>query len=133
MLTIDADDNSMVMEVAYFISALDAVNFMSAVWNNASADTIQNCFFCSLTLAVPDEAFLGFFLDEVPASFTQDTYAQCVNLDDNLEITGLQDDADICKEVLLNKQADNDATNEENSADATIVILPKNKEVLRNN
>ena len=62
MLTIDADENSMVMEVP-----LDAVNFMSAALNNVSADTIQNCFFHCLTLAVPDEPFLGFPLDEVPA------------------------------------------------------------------
>ena len=64
-------------------------------------------------------------MDEVSASFTQETYAQYVNLGDNLEITRLQDDADICKEVLQNKQAENDTTNEENSADTTTVIPPK--------
>ena len=69
-------------------------------------------------------------MDEVPASFSQEICAQYVDLDDVLEITGLQDDADICKEVLQNKQAVNDTTNKENSADATTVILPKNKEVL---
>ena len=130
VLTIDAEENSRATEVARSISALDTVNFMSAAWNNVSADTIQNCFFCSLTSAVPDEPFLGFPLEEVPALFTQVTYAQYVNLDDNLEITGLQDDANICKEVLQNKQAENDTTNEENFADATTVISPKNKEVL---
>ena len=30
----------MVTEVACSISALDAINFMSAVWNNVSADSI---------------------------------------------------------------------------------------------
>ena len=69
-----------------------------------SANTIHNCLFRSLTPAAPDESFLGFPLDEVPASFTQETYAEYVNLDDNLEITCLQDDADICEEVLQNKQ-----------------------------
>ena len=106
MLTIDADENSTATEVARSISALDAVNFMSAAWNDVSADTIRNCFFCSLTPAVPDEPFLGFPSDEVPASFAQETYAQYVDLDDNFETTGLQDDADICKEVLQNKQAE---------------------------
>ena len=73
VLTIDADENSMATEVAHSISALDAINFMSTTWNNVSTDTIRNCFFCSLTLAVPDEPFLGLLLDEVPTLFTQET------------------------------------------------------------
>ena len=40
VLTIDVDENSTATEVAQSISALDAVNFMSAAWNNVSADTI---------------------------------------------------------------------------------------------
>ena len=100
VLTIDADENSTATKVDCSISALDSVNFMSAAWNDVSADTIRNCFFRSLIPTVPDESFLGFPSDEVPTSFTQETYAQYVNLNDNLEITGLQDDADICKEVL---------------------------------
>ena len=80
-----------------------------------------------MTPAIPDEPFFGFSLDDIPASFSKETYAQYVNLDDNREITGLQDDADNCKEVLQNKKAENDTTNEENSADATTVIPSKNK------
>ena len=96
VLTIDADENSTAMEVAQSISALDEVNFVSATWNDVSADAIRNCFFHSLTPATPDEPFLGFPSDEFLPLFTQETYIQCVNLDD-FEITGVQDDADICK------------------------------------
>ena len=45
-------------------------------------------------------------------------------------MTGVQDDADICEEVLQNKQVETDDDNEESSADATAVTPPKNKEVL---
>ena len=77
-----------------------------------SADTIWNCFFRGLITAVPDEPFLEFPSDEVPASFTQETFAQYVNFDDNLEITGLQNDADISEAVLQNKQVENNDSNE---------------------
>ena len=100
VLRIDADKNSMMTKVACSISVLDAVNFMSTTWNDVSADAIQNCFFHSLTPAVPDEPFLGFPSDEVPALFIQETYTQYINLNDNLEITGIQDVANICKKVL---------------------------------
>ena len=103
MLTIDADKNSTATAVARSISALDAVNFMSAAWNDVSADAIRNCLFRSLTSTVPDDPFLGSTSDEVSASFIQEAYAQYVNLDNNLEITGLQDDVDICDKVLQNK------------------------------
>ena len=86
LLTIDADENSM---VTFYFCILDAVNFMSAVWNDVFSDTIRNCFFRSLTPAVPDEPFLGFSLDEVPTLFTQETYTQYVNLNNNFEVTGL--------------------------------------------
>ena len=65
-------------------------------------------------------SLFGFPLDKVPTLFTQETYAQYVNRDDNLEITGLQDDANIYKEVLQNKQAENNTTNEGNSADTLL-------------
>ena len=45
-------------------------------------------------------------------------------------MTGVQDDADICEEVLQNKQVEADDVNKESSADATAVTPPKNKEVL---
>ena len=128
VLAIDADENSTATEVARSISALDAVNFMSAAWNDVSTDTIRNCFFRSLTPAVPNEPFLS--SDEIPTSFTQETYTQFVSLDDDLEVTGVQDDGDICEEVLQNKQVETDDDNEESSADATAVTPPKNKEVL---
>ena len=130
VLAIDADENSTATEVAWSISALDTVNFISAAWNDVSADTIRNCFFRSLTPAVPDELFLGFSADEVPPSCTQETYTQYVSLDDDLEVTGVQDDAGICEEVLQNKQVEADDVNEESSADATAVTPPKNKQVL---
>ena len=129
VLAINADENSTATEVARSISALDAVNFISAAWNDVSADTIRNCFFRSLTPAVPNEPCLGFSADEVPPSFTQETYTHYVSLDDDLEVKGVQDDADIC-EVLQNKQVEADDVNEESSADATEVTPPKNKEVL---
>ena len=40
VLAIDADENSTATEVAQSISALDAVNFVSAAWDDVSADTI---------------------------------------------------------------------------------------------
>ena len=73
---------------------------MSATWNDVSADTIQNCFFHSLTPATPNEPFLGFTADEVPPSFMRETYMQYVNFDDGLEVTGVQDDTDICAGVF---------------------------------
>ena len=78
VLTIDADENSAATEVAWSISTLDAVNFMSAAWNNVSADTIQNCFFCSLTSALSNEPFIRFSSNEVPPSFMQKTYTHTV-------------------------------------------------------
>ena len=45
-------------------------------------------------------------------------------------MTGVQDDADICEEVLQHKQVETDDVNEESSADATAVTPTKNKEVL---
>ena len=113
--------------MARSISALDAVNFISTAWNDVSADTIRNCFFRSLTPTVPDGPFLGFSADEVPPSLTQETYTQYVSLDDDLEVTGVQDDADICEEA---KQVEADDVNEESSDDATAVTPPKNEEVL---
>ena len=71
--------------MARSISALDAVNFISAAWNDVFADTIRNRFFRSPTSAVPDEPFLEFPSDEVPPSLTQETYIQYVNLDDALK------------------------------------------------
>ena len=112
VLTIDADENSTATDVVRSISVLDAVNFMSATWNDASADTIRNCFFRSLTPATPDESFLRFRADEVTSLFTQETYTQYVNLDDGLKVTGVQDDTDICAEVLQNKQVETDDVNE---------------------
>ena len=103
---------------------------MSAAWNDVSADTIWNCFFCSPTPATPDEPFLGSTAGEVPPSFMQETYTQYVNLDDGLEVTGVQDDTDICAEVLHNKQVETDDVNEESPVDATALTPPKNKEVL---
>ena len=103
---------------------------MNAAWNDVSADTIQNCFFCSLTPATPDEPFLRFTADEVPPSCMQETYTQYVNLDDGLEVTGVQDDTDICAEVLHIKQVETDDVNEESPVDATAFTPPKNKEVL---
>ena len=44
VLTIDADQNSMAMEVAWSISALDAVNFMSAAWNNVLQTQFETVF-----------------------------------------------------------------------------------------
>ena len=124
------DENSTATEVARSISALDAVNFMSAAWNDVSTDTIRNCFFHSLTPAVPDEPFLGFSSDEIPPSFMHEMYTQYVSLDDDLEVTGVQDDADICEEVLQHNQVETDDVNEKCSAGATAVTPPKNKEVL---
>ena len=69
-------------------------------------------------------------MDEVPPSFTQETYTQYVNLDDDFEITGVHDDVHICEEVVQNNQVENDDANEENSADATVVIPPISKKVL---
>ena len=63
---------------------------MSAAWNDISADTIRNCFFHSLTSAVSDKPFLGFSFNEVPPLFTQETYTQCVNFDNALEVTGFK-------------------------------------------
>ena len=60
----------------------------------------------------------------------QETYTQYVNLDDGLEVTGVQDDTDICAEVLHNKQVETDDVNEESPVDATALTTPKNKEVL---
>ena len=40
VLTIDADENCTATDVVQSISVLDAVNFMSAAWNDVSADTI---------------------------------------------------------------------------------------------
>ena len=40
VLAIDAYENSTATEVARSISALDAVSFISAAWNDVSADTI---------------------------------------------------------------------------------------------
>ena len=60
----------------------------------------------------------------------QETYTQYVNLDDGLEVTGVQDDTDICAEVLHNKQVETDDVNEESPVDATALTPPKNIEVL---
>ena len=125
VLTIDAGENCTATDVIRSISALDAVNFMSAAWNDVSADTNRNCFFRSLTRATHDESFFGFTADEVPPSFTQETYTQYVNLDDGLEVTGVQDDTVICAEVLHNKQVETDDVNEESPDDATALTEPK--------
>ena len=130
VLTIDAGEKCTATDMVRSISVLDVVNFMSAAWNDVSADTIQNCFFRSRTPATLDESFLGFTADEVPPSFTEETYTQYVNLDDGLEVTGVQDDADICAEVLHNKQVETDDVNEESPVNATALTPPKNKEVL---
>ena len=130
VLTIDAGENCTVTDVVRSISVVDAVNFMSAAWNDMSADTIRNCFFCSLTPATPDEPFLRFTADEAPPSFTLETYMQYVNLDDGFKVTRFQDDTDICAEVLHNKQVETDDVNEESPVDATALTPPKNKEVL---
>ena len=130
VLTIDAGENCTATDVVRSISVLDAVNFMSAAWNDVSADTIRKCFFRSLTPATPDESFLEFTAGKVPPSFTQETYTQYVNLDDGLEVTGVQDDSDICAEVLHNKQVETDDVNEESPVHATALTPPKNKEVL---
>ena len=78
--TIDADESCIMTGIIQSISVLHAVNFISAAWNDVSKDTIQNYFFCSLTSAALDEPFLGFTVDEVPPTFTQETYMQYVNL-----------------------------------------------------
>ena len=70
MLTIDADENITATEVARSITVLDAVNLMSAAWNDVSADTIQNCFFRGLTpryLMIPFLDSLLLFLINFPS------------------------------------------------------------------
>ena len=48
------------------------------------------------------------------------THIQYVNFNDCLEVTGVQDDADICEEVLQNKQVEKDDVNEETTATARL-------------
>ena len=40
LLTIDADENATTTNVASAISVLDAVNFMTAAWQDVSAETV---------------------------------------------------------------------------------------------
>ena len=72
LLTIDANKNATVKNVACAISVLDAVNFMSVAWQDVSAETVRNCILCSLTPGVSDEPFLT---KSIPVTLTQEAYA----------------------------------------------------------
>ena len=132
LISIDADENVTAAEVSRSISLLDAVHYVNSSWNFVSADTIQSGFCRSLTPADFHEPFLGFPTDEIPLGFTKETYSQYVNVDEHVEVACVQDDADICEEILQSKQQQqkDDDINREDVADTITLTPPMNKEVL---
>nr|CAB3238194.1 dihydrolipoyl dehydrogenase, mitochondrial [Phallusia mammillata] len=131
LLSIEANEATTAAEVAWSLSVLDAVNLLSASWNDVSAETIQYCFFRGLSHAVPDEHFVGFSPDEIPPGFNEKTYAEYINIDDMIDIGGIStDEVETCREVVQYTPAVTAVVTNQCSAILPVINPPNNKEVL---
>ena len=79
-------------------------------------------FLGGLTPDVSDESFLGFSPKETPVTLTQEAYTEFIGMDDDLQITGVQTDEELCNEVAQSGDADVEEINDP--------CPPSNKEVL---
>nr|CAB3266957.1 tigger transposable element-derived protein 4 [Phallusia mammillata] len=104
---IEANERATAAEVVRSVSIADAVNFISASWNDVSVETIQSCFFRALSSTVCDQPFVVFLPEEIPHGFTEKTYEEYIKVDEMLVIGGIPIDTDISKIVKSSDDEEN--------------------------
>ena len=74
-------------------------------------DSSKLFFFRGLTPDVSDKPFLG-FSKEIPVTLTLEACAKCIDMHDDLQITGEQTDEELCNEVAQSGDFDVEEIND---------------------